>query len=88
MIISQGSADTLDDVADLWEQMVHETQPSRIPDKEIWKVLISALLTTGKYVQLLATDSNKIVGFGDFMLIHEPSTGKLQSQAGRWLRFR
>ena len=79
MIISQGSAETLGNVSDLWEQMVGEARPDWVPNKDAWKTMALALFNTGNYVQLLAIENNKLVGFGDFVFFNEPSTGKLHS---------
>lgn len=77
--IHQGTLDTLDSVANMWIDMVQEKRPDWNPDVTAWKAMAKAMMGTGSYVQLIATEGNKMVGFGDFVFFPEPSTGKLHS---------
>lgn len=77
MKICRGNEKSLEAVTDLWVEMVKESRPDWKPSKEVWMAMAGSMLMGDTYMQLLAIEKERIVGFLDFMLFTEPSTGKL-----------
>lgn len=61
----------------LWLEMVREMRPDFTPNVEWWRKIARESMRQGSYALLVADDGGKIVGFLDWFLFPEPSTGKI-----------
>jgi len=57
--------------------MVKEKRPDWKPNVEWWMRIAIEQMNSGNYTQLFVVKGNKYIGFGDFFLFPEPSTGKI-----------
>jgi len=80
MIIRQGTESDLNKIGRLWLEMVRELTPNYTPMLDWWKAITINLMRNNKeYYVFVADDNGKIVGFLDFLLLAEASTGKVQA---------
>lgn len=66
-------------VSGLWLQMVKEAAPDYAPNVEWWVKMAEGLFDTGNYRIAVAESDTGIIGFLDWMLYPEPSTGKIHA---------
>lgn len=77
MIIRRGQIGDVLKVSRLWLKMVNELAPDYTPNVEWWRSHAEQFLKNGNYSMFVAEEGGKLVGFLDFFLFYEPSTGKL-----------
>jgi len=61
----------------MWKQMVLEKRPDWNPRPDWWMEISYNLFISGLYTQLIAYDDTTPVGFMDFFVMPEPSTGEI-----------
>lgn len=76
MIIREGTEPDIIKISRLWLDMVKEMKPEYEPNVEWWRKIALQHLRSGIYYFYVADDGGKIVGFIDFFMYPEPSTGK------------
>lgn len=77
MLIRQANEGDLVKASRLWLEMVNEMRPEFTPNVEWWRRIARDAMRRGDYALLVADDGGKIVGFLDWFLFPEPSTGKI-----------
>jgi GNAT superfamily N-acetyltransferase len=75
--LREATVDDLPEIGQLWLRMVDELLPGSTPNLEWWTRMAKGLFLTGLYVILIAEADEGIIGYIDFMLYPEPSTGKI-----------
>lgn len=79
MIIRQGTESDIVKASRLWLEMVKEMRPDFTPNVEWWRRIAFESMRAGKYFILVADDGGKIVGFLDWFIFPEPSSGKIHA---------
>ena len=79
MIIRQGMVTDIFELSRLWLQMVKELCPQFAPNVSWWRELAQKCFQGGNYFVLVAEIDNKIIGFIDWFMYPEPSTGKIHA---------
>lgn len=77
--IRRASADDIDAVSKLWLSMVNEFEPQNIPNRGWWIDRQAGLYNSGIYYQFIAEEEIGIIGMVDFLIIPEPSDGKIHA---------
>ena len=77
MQIRQANEGDLVKASRLWLEMVKEMRPDFTPNVEWWRKIARDSMRQGSYSMLVADDGGKIVGFLDWFLFPEPSTGQI-----------
>jgi GNAT superfamily N-acetyltransferase len=77
MIIRRGTEHDVLKVSRLWLKMVEELAPDFTPNVVWFRNHAHKFLKTGDYAIFVAEEGGKIVGFIDFFIFPEPSTGKI-----------
>lgn len=75
-MIRPGTANDILKVSRLWLQMVTELAPELTPNVEWWRAHALNFLKNGAYHFFVADLGGKLVGFLDYFIFPEPSTGK------------
>lgn len=63
----------------LWLEMVNEMRPDFTPNIGWWRKIATDAMRQGSYFMIVADDGGKVVGFLDWFLFPEPSTGKVHA---------
>ncbi len=66
-------------ISRLWWDMVREMRPDWEPRQDWWREHCFGFLRTGRYFIFAAEEGGKIVGFLDYFIFPEPSTGKIHA---------
>jgi len=77
--IRKGNEGDLAKVGRLWLAMTQELAPSFTPNLDWWRKMARAHMQGGNYTMLVAEAGQKIIGFIDWFLYPEPSTGKVHA---------
>lgn len=77
MLIRQANEGDILKVGRLWLEMVKEMRPDFTPNVEWWRKIAADAMRNGSYSMLVVDDGGKIVGFLDWFLFPEPSTGQV-----------
>ena len=75
--IREGNEGDIVKVSRLWVEMVREMRPDFTPNVEWWRKIARESMRQGPYAMLVADSGGKIVGFLDWFVFPEPSTGKI-----------
>jgi GNAT superfamily N-acetyltransferase len=76
MLIRQANEADLHKAGRLWLAMVTEMRPDFTPNVEWWRKIARDSMRNGTYFMFVADEGGKIVGFLDWFLFPEPSTGQ------------
>lgn len=79
MKIIKGTIEDIEEVSQLWLEMVKELAPSYEPRVDWWQVIAKRAMEGGDYRLFILKDDESMVGFVDFFIFPEPSTGMLHS---------
>lgn len=79
MIIRRVEMNDLDMLADLWLKMTKEFEPQNAPNIIWWKEQHYFLMNLDTYFQFVAEQDGQLIGMVDFMLLQEPSDGKIHA---------
>ncbi len=71
----------IDSVGLLWLDMVNEMMPNEKPRMDWWLKIAKHLYGTGMYSIVIARYMERIIGFIDYVLFPEPSTGEYHGVA-------
>lgn len=77
MRIETGDFATIHVAANMWVDMVLEKRPDWKPNIDWWMTIAAQNMAAGHYSQLFAIDGDEAIGFGDFFMFPEPSTGEI-----------
>jgi GNAT superfamily N-acetyltransferase len=77
MLIRQANEGDLLKASRLWLEMVQEMRPDFTPNVEWWRKIARESMRRGNYSMLVVDDGGKLVGFLDWFLFPEPSTGRI-----------
>lgn len=75
MIIRKGTDRDIEEVSNLWLEMVKELAPDYMPNIEWWQEMACELVKSNTYHIIIAKNGERIIGFIDFFLYPEPATG-------------
>jgi GNAT superfamily N-acetyltransferase len=76
MMIEIGS-NRIKDISNLWLALVKELAPDYTPNRDWWCDMAENLIKTDVYHILAYESGSKLIGFIDFFIYPEPSTGKI-----------
>jgi GNAT superfamily N-acetyltransferase len=77
MIFRSGDEQDIVKVSRLWNEMVYEKRPEWTPNMDWWRDIAVKNFRAGVYFFYVADEGGKLVGFTDFFIYKEPSTGQL-----------
>ena len=78
MVIRQATEADIVKASRLWLEMLAEMAPQfDTPNVKWWREIAAVNMRQGQYHMLVADEGGKIVGFLDWFLFPEPSTGKV-----------
>jgi GNAT superfamily N-acetyltransferase len=78
MTIALATAGDLEEISGLWLSMVLELAPTYEPRRDWWLKMSENLMNSGIYHIHIARE-NHIIGFMDYFIFPEPSTGKIHA---------
>lgn len=76
MIVRAGNESDIVKASRLWLEMVKEMRPEWTPNVEWWRKIAVGSMRSGTYFVVVADEGGKLVGFLDWFIFDEPSTGK------------
>ena len=79
MKIIKGTIEDIEEVSQLWLEMVKELASSYNPRVDWWQIIAKRAINGGDYRIFILKDDDVMVGFVDFFIFPEPSTGMLHS---------
>jgi GNAT superfamily N-acetyltransferase len=79
MEIREANSDDIKWVGLLWLSMTNEFEPENTPNIDWWTERMKMLLDTGAYYLFIAKEDGQTIGYIDFMIINEPSDGKIHA---------
>ena len=63
----------------LWLEMIAEMRPDFTPNVAWWRKIAATSMRSGDYFMIVADDGGRVVGFLDWFIFPEPSTGKIHA---------
>jgi GNAT superfamily N-acetyltransferase len=80
MVIRQATEADIVKASRLWLEMLAEMAPQfGTPNVKWWREIATTGMRQGTYFMLVADEGGKLVGFADWFLFPEPSTGQIHA---------
>lgn len=76
-MIRKGTENDILKISRLWLKMVDELAPDYTPNVEWWREIAYNTIRNGMYHVFVIEEGGRLLGFLDFFLYPEPSTGKV-----------